>query len=435
MRTYERYKDSGIEWIGEMPEHWEVKKMKYCVDLINGYSFKPEQYTTDGTPVVRIGDIDGNVDLENAKKVDSELLATLKDFIIKKGDILLALTGATIGKSALFNTEELAFLNQRVGILRTKTATNKQYIRYVIMSNIFREFVDLYCGGSAQENIGKAQLDNYFIQLPPFPEQTSIANYLDTKTTEIDQTIADKEALINLYEEEKKALINEAVTKGLNPTIKLKPSGIDWLGDIPEHWEVKKLKYLGIIKYGLGQPPKEKEEGLPLIRATNIERGIITENNLIFVDPDDIPYERDPVLKENDIIVVRSGAYTADSAIIPKKYEGAITGYDMVFRPNKVVPQFIAYCFLSNYVLNNQLVPLTIRAAQPHLNREELGDTMILFPPLQEQTAIVQYIETETANINEKITLAKQEIELLKEFRQALIFEAVTGKIKVYDTL
>lgn len=342
----------------------------------------------------------------------------------------MAMYGATIGKLGILKVETT--VNQACCVLANSTVFDYRIPFYFLLA-IRQEIINLSFGGG-QPNISQEIVKTIKIPCPSPPEQTSIANYLDTKTTEIDQTIADKEALINLYEEEKKALINEAVTKGLNPNAKLKRSGIDWLGDIPEHWEMKKLKYLGIIKYGLGQPPKEKEDGLPLIRATNIERGIITENNLIFVDPDDIPYERDPVLKENDIIIVRSGAYTADSAIIPKKYEGAITGYDMVFRPNKVVPQFIAYCFLSNYVLNIQLIPLTIRAAQPHLNREELGDTIILFPPLKEQTAIVQHIETETAIINDKINLAKQEIELLKEYGQALIFEAVTGKIKVYDT-
>lgn len=408
MRTYNKHKDSVNNWIGEIPYHWIAKRLKYFAKICNGRDYRDIQVEEGGFPVYGTGGI----------------FNYASEYLYDKPSVLLGRKG-TIDKPIFVN--EPFWTSDTIYYTEIRTNVVPKFVYYLSRIIPF----DFYTYGSAVPSMTKEHYDNMIFGYPPLKEQLAITNYLDTKTNEIDQTIADKEALINLYEEEKKALINEAVTKGLNPTVKLKPSGILWLGSIPEHWEVKKLKYIGLIKYGLGQPPKEKEDGLPLIRATNVERGIINENNLIFVDPDDVPYERDPVLKENDIIVVRSGAYTADSAIIPRKYEGAITGYDMVFRPQKVIPQFIAYCFLSNYVLNTQLIPLTIRAAQPHLNREELGDTMILFPPLKEQTAIVKYIETETAGINEKITLAKHEIELLKEFRQALIFEAVTGKICV----
>jgi type I restriction enzyme, S subunit len=206
---------------------------------------------------------------------------------------------------------------------------------------------------------------------------------------------------------------------------KYKPSGIQWLGEIPKHWEIKRVKDLGEIRYGLGQPPRQKEGGLPIIRATNVERGKINENNMIFVDPDDIPYDRDPVLKENDIIVVRSGAYTADSAIIPKKYAGAITGYDLVFRPKKIYPKYIAYSLLSNFLLKDQLIPLSLRAAQPHLNKDELGISVTVFPKYHEQTAIAHYLDTKTATIDAKIALLAQKMGKYKELSKSLINETV----------
>lgn len=408
MRIYDKYKDSGVEWIGEIPEHWEVKKLKYVISIRSGESIEPI-FVNDEFSIPIYG---GNGIMGYTTKSNS----TDKELIIGR-------VGAYCGNVYLSQEEKWISDNA----LRVLTNQIWGFIFHFLKALNLNK----YASQNAQPLITGTLVKDQIISLPPIFEQISIANYIDSKTTEIDQTIADKAALIILFEEEKKALINEVVTKGLNPNVKLKPSGVDWLGKIPEHWEVKKLKYLGIIKYGLGQPPKEKEDGLPLIRATNVERGSINEKNLIFVDPDDVPYERDPVLKENDIIVVRSGAYTADSAIIPKKFEGAITGYDMVFRSVRVIPHFIAYCFLSNYVLNIQLIPVTIRAAQPHLNREELGDTFIFFPPVGEQSAIVQYLNAAILDINEKVDLIKKEIELLKEYRQVLIFEAVTGKIKV----
>jgi type I restriction enzyme, S subunit len=204
-----------------------------------------------------------------------------------------------------------------------------------------------------------------------------------------------------------------------------KESGIQWLEEIPKDWEVKRVKDLGEIRYGLGQPPRQKEGGLPIIRATNVERGKINENNMIFVDPDDIPYDRDPVLKEDDIIVVRSGAYTADSAIIPKKYAGAITGYDLVFRPKKIYPKYIAYSLLSNFLLKDQLIPLSLRAAQPHLNKDELGISVTVFPKYEEQTVIAHYLDAKTATIDAKIALLEQKISRYKELSKSLINETV----------
>ncbi|MCI5210269.1 MAG: restriction endonuclease subunit S [Candidatus Electrothrix sp. ATG2] len=208
-----------------------------------------------------------------------------------------------------------------------------------------------------------------------------------------------------------------------------KDSGVDWLGSVPAGWEVKRLKYLGNIRYGLGQPPKEKNDGLRLIRATNVERGKIVEKGMIFVDPADIPWDRDPELKENDIIVVRSGAYTGDSAIVPAKYNNAIAGYDMVFTPTNALPQFVAFSFLSQYVLFDQLYLLRMRAAQPHLNAEELGETLIFAPPISVQQAIVDFLEIQTTKIDTAITQKKQMIALLKERKQLLIQNAVTKGI------
>ncbi len=205
-----------------------------------------------------------------------------------------------------------------------------------------------------------------------------------------------------------------------------KDSAIAWLGDVPEHWEERRIKEVGAIKYGLSQPPKYLEEGLPLIRATNIERGKLVDKGLVFISPDDVPYERNPVLRENDILVVRSGAYTADSAIVPKKYDGAIAGFDMVLRPCKIHAKYLSYTLLSNYVLKDQLILSSFRAAQPHLNKEELGTALIAIPPLAEQKSIATYLDTKTAQCDRKIDLLTQKATQYGKLKQSLINETVT---------
>jgi type I restriction enzyme, S subunit len=207
---------------------------------------------------------------------------------------------------------------------------------------------------------------------------------------------------------------------------KYKDSGVEWMGEIPEHWEVRVIKRVGSIRYGLGEPPAELIGGLPLIRATNISRGKITTNEMMYVDPADVPWDRDPVLRKDDIVVVRSGAYTGDSAIMPDEYDGAIVGYDLVLRVKRAVPHFVAFTLLSPYVLESQIYAYRLRAAQPHLNAEQLGSTAVILPSLEEQAAIADFLERETAKIDALVAKKDRLIELLQEKRTALITHAVT---------
>ena len=205
-----------------------------------------------------------------------------------------------------------------------------------------------------------------------------------------------------------------------------KPSGIPWLDNLPEHWELARIKSIGCIRYGLGQPPRESASGLPLIRATNISSGRILEKDLLRVDPIDVPVGRDAFLREKEIIVVRSGAYTADSAIVPEKYAGAVAGYDMVLTVKKAMPEFIALTLLTSYLKADQLIVESTRAAQPHLNAEELGKSAVLLPPLNEQAIIVRYLDQADERIQAYISAKEKLIALLEEQRQAVIHQAVT---------
>ena len=421
MKRYKKYKDSGIPWIGEIPYHWEVLKLKYCDKVIMGQSPNSTDYNNNqsGFPFLQ-----GNAEFGHMYP-EPKIWCETSNKIAYKNDILLSVR-APIGA--------VNIANQRYGIGRglcsiRSTKSNYKFLYYHFL--IRNAELNSIGTGSTYTAISSDEVNNLMVPIPSSNEQTSIASFLDRKTSQIDDLIAKKKRLVELLDEEKTAIINQAVTKGLDPNCPMKDSGIPWIGEIPEHWEVKKLKYVANIKYGLGEPPKQKENGLPLIRATNVERGKIVEKDMIFVDPEDIPYDRDPVLKENDIIVVRSGAYTADSAIIPQKYEGAITGYDMVVRVLSENPLFLSYCLLSKYILQNQLYLLKLRAAQPHLNKEELGETLIITPGKSEQDVIVEYLKNQIDRIENTNSKIKREIELLHEYRTVLISEVVTGKIDV----
>jgi type I restriction enzyme S subunit len=452
MNPYPKYKPSGIEWIGDIPEHWELLRIKGLLESeTNGAWGSEEMGTESDVYCIRVADFDKEFDqpsrvANTLRNISSDDLAKRK---LEAGDLMIEKSGGgevtSVGRVGFYDWDDrVAITSNFMARLRLLPQTDSRFA-YYYFKKLYANNVNLK---SIKQTTGIQNLDtaNYFNELtplPPLPEQTAIANYLDEKTGQIDDLVAKKQRLIELMKEERTALISEVVTgkaykSGLisPPTngkpLKYKPSGIEWIGEIPEWWEVKRLKYVAHIRYGLGQPPREKPDGLPLLRATNIERGRINETDLVFVDPDDVPYERDPILKENDIVVVRSGAYTADSALIPKEFAGAISGYDMVVRANKDnSPKFLSYCLLSHYVLTHQLSLNVIRAAQPHLNREELGEALLLLPGQVEQLALASLLEKMVVETETTIAIVQKEISLLQEYRTALISEVVTGKVKV----
>ena len=295
-----------------------------------------------------------------------------------------------------------------------------------------------YSIAAAQPGLAVERILELWLPVPPLTEQTVIARFLDHADRRIRRYIRAKEKLIALLEEQKQAIVHQAVTGQIDvrtgqPYPAYKPSGVEWLGNVPAHWETRRLKTVCHIRYGLGQPPPELIDGLPLIRATNVSKGQISDKDLLFVDPSAVPRSRDAILKEKEIIVVRSGAYTADSAIIPQDYAGSITGYDMVVTAIGAQPEFVAMALLCSYLRDDQLIIVSSRSAQPHLNAEELGSSVLLLPPRSEQNAIVDYLDRKTAVIAANDERANRQIDLLREYRTRLISDVVTGKLDVRD--
>ena len=188
-----------------------------------------------------------------------------------------------------------------------------------------------------------------------------------------------------------------------------------------------RLKNAARVRYGLGQPPPERQDGILMIRATDISAGRIIDENMLSIDPDFLPLDRDPYLKEDEIIVVRSGAYTGDSAIVPRKYAGAVAGYDMVVTVKHAAPRFIAHCLLSDSVLQGQLLLLTLRAAQPHLNAKELGGIQLALPPLPEQERIAAYLDASCAAIDAAVDIKRRQINTLEGLRRAALHATFTS--------
>jgi len=419
---YPAHKPSGIEWLGEIPEHWREKRLKFSAELVK------KKATSSDSVRKYIG-------LEHVASWSGQLLTELNEFQVEGESLLFERDDVLFGKlrpylAKCFVASEPGRCTSELLVLRRREY-EPEFLKYLLL---VPQIISLINGSTFGAKMPRAEwqfIGNLVLPLQAAEEQRAIADFLDRETAKIDALIAKKERLIDLLQEKRTALISHAMTKGLDRTVQMKGSGIEWLGEIPAHWEVVVLKRIARIRYGLGQPPPEDPEGKPLIRATNIKSGVIGEDEMIYVDPTQVPESRDATLKADEIIVVRSGAYTGDSAIIPQRYAGAISGYDLVVTVRKGNPRFFAWQLLSSEVRDLQFGFYSLRAAQPHLNAEELAQTLLVVPPDTEQRIIVDFLGRETAQIDALINKVREAIERLKEYRIALISAAVTGKIDV----
>ena len=429
--------ESNTPWRDYLPVHWGIRRLRTVVEMRVS---NVDKHTNDDEIPVRLcnyvdvyynDQIDGNLPYMKATVSPAEA----DRFRLKQNDVIITKDSEEwndIAVPALVaDAPNDLVCGYHLAILRPSSAINGAYLARALQIPPIAHQFHVEAQGITRYGLTHDDILSASIPLPPLEEQAAIVRYIDYADELVSRYITVKERLIALLEEQHQAVIQQAVTRGYDPDVPLKPSHVTNVPLMPAHWEIKRLKSMSHIRYGLGQPPRESPNGLPLIRATNVSRGHITENAMMYVDPYDVPTTRDAFLRENEIIVVRSGAYTADSAIIPKRYEGAISGYDMVVAATEANPEFLAMALLSTYVRDDQLIVVSNRAAQPHLNAEELGDAKILTPPRPEQEAIVNYLHhrlTEVANAKER---AHRQIDLMHEYRTSLIADVVTGQIDV----
>ena len=439
-KSYPKYKDSGIEWIGKIPEHWSLRKMARSFNIIgSGTTPKADnlEYYNDGEiPWVMTGDLnDGNIN-KTARKVTEKAIedySTLKKYPINS--LVIAMYGATIGKVGVLKIE--ACTNQACCVITGSDYYEHRYTFYWLLANR-RHIINLSYGGG-QPNISQEIIKTQKLTYPTLPEQKTIATYLDNKTKEIDDTIAKKQRLIELLEEERKATINEAVTKGLNPNVKMKDSGIEWIGEIPEHWEIKKIKHTSYVKGRIGWKGLRSDEFLDegyafLVTGTDFNNGKIFWESCYHIDKE--RYEEDPYiqLKEGDVLITKDGTIGKTAIVKELNKKACLNSGIFIVRPldDEYLPDYIYYVLNSN--IFDQYIDYTSRGSTiKHLYQNIFVEFRYPLPYIKEQKEIVNYLDEELFQNTQAIQKIQNQIELLKEYRQSLIFEGVTGKIDVRE--
>ena len=435
MEPYETYKDSGIEWIGEIPVGWEVKKLKYVLTEHSGNGFpdKEQGNKNASIPFYKVSDINGKDIYINTSNnyVESEVAKKHNWNIVPKHSIITAKIGEALRKNHRKISLVDCIIDNNCIALEAKTIDYK--FNYYLLSLIdFSWFVN----PGAVPSLSVDKFKSFIAPIPNTDGQTAIANYLDRKTAEIDALIAQKERLLELYEEEKTAIINNAVTKGIDPNAELKDSRVEWMGEIPKDWKIIKLvRIVEKLTNGYVGPTREimRDSGVPYIQGIHIKNNSIrfTPSGNYYVEKDWSIKHPKSILKTDDLLVVQTGSI-GDVGIVQEEFDEANCHALLIVRVNQahVLPKYLLY-YLSSPVGFAHLQKIKTGEILFHINGSKLKGIDITLPPLNEQTAIVQHIEAESARIDAKITKTQRIIELQKEYRLALISEVVTGKIKV----
>jgi type I restriction enzyme S subunit len=438
MKKYENYKSSGIEWIGNIPENWTIKPVKLCLNFSTGFtpSTGNSEYFDGENPWVNISDLKDKYVIASEKNISDEAIIKYNATIIPQGSLLFSFK-LSIGRVAFAGRD--LYTNEAIFSVFPSSDINLDFFYYSLpLQVVENSILNIY----GAKMLNQELIKNAKILIPTKEEQTAIANFLDTKTTEIDQSITDKENLINLLEEGKKALINEAVTKGIDKNLALKSSGIDWLGDIPEHWEVKKLKYLlqgvkGALKAGpFGSDLKTSDYQSEGNYKVYTQRHVLDndfETGEDYISNDKFSALSVFEVKPFDILVTTRGSI-GKATVVPQNIQTGIIHPCLIrlrIDNKRVITNWLLIYFNdSSYFKENVHLESNSTIIEV-IYGYTLNNISIPIPPIEEQTKIVTYIETETQKIDEKVSLIQQEIALLKEYRGALIFEAVTGKIDV----
>ena len=444
---YPKYKDSGVEWLGEVPEHWDVVRLRQLGPLLKGSGASKEDVVDEGVPCVRYGDLytTHSFFIRAARTCVTEERSA--DYTpIQQGDVLFAASGekmAEIGKSAVNLMPTTAYCGGDIILLRPTDVgeLDVPFLGYACDCHASSVQKASMGRGTTIKHIYPDELKRLVLTIPPRAEQTGIAAFLDSETSKIDALVTEQERLIELLKEKRQAVISHAVTKGLNPNAPMKESGIEWLGRVPEHWPIQRVKHvIQSIEQGWSPQcesyPVESEVEWGVLKVGCVNGGVFSadENKAL-------PAELDPVpelgIRDGDLLVSRANTRElVGSAAVPDQNFPRLMLCDKLYRL-RVRAEVCDSRFISRYLgaaaarSQLELSATGASASMVNIGQTAVMDLLIALPPLAEQRAIVRLSEEVSGRLGGLIAEALNAIDLLQERRTALISAAVTGQIDV----
>lgn len=444
---YPKYKDSGVEWLRDMPERWKIKRGRFLFQLNPPHFTAPLSNSkfVSFVPMEAV-ETDGSIDVADARVIE-DIGSGYTAF--QDGDVIFAKITPCFenGKGALAHNliNERAYGSTEFHVLRVRNNLSNIFLYYVTKSTAFMKLgeSEMY-GAGGQKRVPAKFCLNFRFPFPSLKEQQAIATFLDKETGRIDALVAKKKALIEKLKEQRTAIISNAVTKGLpddvapryglKPYTRFKLSGVDWLGDVPEGWEVKRLKEIvkEPLSYGANASSEESNSYEPrYIRITDIS----PDGSLCPDSYRSLPMEtaKPYLLRDGDILLARSGATVGKSFLYKESYgQCCFAGYLIRVRVNKKIASSNFIIFIMQSIAYWQYIAsIQIQATIQNVSAEKYNELLIPLPSLKEQQAIADYLDEQTGKIDVLIAKLEQAITTLQEYRTALITAAVTGKIDV----
>ncbi|ENO3521962.1 restriction endonuclease subunit S [Campylobacter upsaliensis] len=433
------YKPSGIKWLGEIPQSWEIKKLKYIGEIFGGVTGKTikdfsKEYKLNFKPYITFTNVCNNAvinpDLMEYVFIDSKE----KQNKVLKNDILFLQSSETfedVGKSAIYLNDDAVYLNTFCKGFRIEREAYPMYLNYLLSSLSYKRYFMSVCSGFTRINLRQEHFLDIPLILPPLQEQKEIAEFLDSKCEKIQNYIEKKQKLITLLQEKKQALINEVVTKGLNPNIEFKNSEIAYLGLIPHHWEAVKVKYVATTNIGLVYDPSEittnENIGYPVLRANNIQNGKIDYKDVIYVAKkiDD----KQLAISGDLLMCVRNGSENLLGKTAKIENNNFSFGaFTAIIRSD--FNNYLYWIFQTE-MLKKSISSFIVSIGIGQISQDDIKNFKIPLPPLHEQKEIAEFLDSKVAQINSAIEKTKRQIELIKKYKNTLINEAVCGRINL----
>ena len=450
MKEYSEYKESGLFSVSKIPIDWFVLRLKNVGNLYGGLSGKKgDDFGKENSlfnkfyvPFTNIA----NNDVINPNQLETvEIFENEKQNEVQSGDLLFLMSSENfddIGKTALVKIlPKNTFLNSFCkGFRIDNDIVDSRFLNYLLQADEFRKSLSKEAKGFTRINLQVGKITNLGICVPnTFAEQTSITNFLDHQTSIIDTIISKKEKLIELLKEKRQAVINEAVTKGLDSTAKMKDSGVEWLGEIPEGWEVVKLKKIANAYGRIGyrgyttEDIVENGKGAITISPSNMKGDFMTFENCTYLNWN--KYEESPEIKifNKDILMVKTGSTYGKIGLVKDLSEKAtINPQLLVLKDIKINSEYL-FNLMRTPFIQYQVETNVVGSTIPTISQTKILNFQLPIPPLDQVDKIVEYMNQSMNNIDLTVQMVFSQIEKLKEYRQSLISEAVTGKIDVRD--
>lgn len=446
MERYKEYKDSGVKWLGEIPSHWKIEPFGRHFRFRKGLPITKKDLKESGIAVISYGQIHANNNLGTTlsesliRYVSQDYLLTHPQCLLTKNDFIFADTSEDMKGSGNFvynDFREKIFAGYHTIVARQNGLYNFKYYAYLFMSDVWKNHVRALVNGVKVYSIGRKQLKVNFLLFPLPPEQDAIVRYLDSATSEIDKAIAMQQKMIDLLNERKQIIIQNAVTKGLDENVEMKESGVESIGRIPIGWKIKKLKYvmrsfgrIGFRGYGT-KDIVDEGQGAITLSPSNIQESSMDYSKRTYLSWNKY-YESPEIMIENgDVLMVKTGSSYGKCAIVKNMpMECTINPQLVVFKEHTEMPEYLAYCFQTSFAkffINTSVIGGTI----PTISQEKINNYVFPFPPKPDQKQIVTYLDSEMQKFDTAITNCQRQITLLQERKQIIINEVVTGKVRV----